>query len=178
MKSKLKYINKDIDDIDDRFINLEKSVTQVEQYTRRENFEITGVPENIPQEQLEAKVFEIVNDITEKDERTMLTSKDIHACHRLRKEKDENGARVIVRIVNRKNNIDILKNKKKLMDKSETLGQLYINENLCQENKNILEVARQLKKDKQIHSCWSYNGIIHIKIKERDYRGIKNITYV
>ena len=175
LKKKVKYIEEDLDDADDRFIDLEKSVTQCDQYSRRENFEIAGIPDNLPQEDLEKKVIEIVNVITEKEDN--ITPKDIHACHRLKKEKGENNSRVIVRMVNRKDTYEVLTNKKKLKDKAKDLGfnELFISENLCQNNKNIMDDARNLKKKKLIKSCWSINGTVHIKIKEEDRRGIKII---
>ena len=77
-------------------------------------------------------------------------------------------------MVNRKNT-DVLCNKKKLIDKANNHGfeKLFISENLCQTNREIMEKARQLKKDKRINSCWTHSGICHIKMKESDRRGIK-----
>ena len=145
----------------------------VEQYTRRENFEISGIPLDLPQNELKAKVIAIANTITERTD-DPITSKDIHACHRL---KEDNGqASVIVRMVNREDTIAILKSKKKLPDKSTGLGfqeKLYINENLCSGTKDIFSEVRNLKKKGLISSCWTFNGIVHFKKKVTDRFGKK-----
>ena len=175
LKERLNVIDLDLDDAEERFIELEKSINKCEQYTRRENFEISGIPDTLPQEELEKKVIDIVNSITNRDENVKITPNDIHACHRLKKEKDEVNSKIIVRMVNRKDTIDVLKNKKKLKDNSVALGfqSLFINENLSTETKQIYDMARALKKKALIYSCWTYNGIVHIKKKETHNKGIK-----
>ena len=162
-----------MDENETRFIDVEKSVIGVEQYTRRENFEISGIPTNIPHEELKDRVIQITNTIC--DRSAPITARDIHACHRL---KEENGqAPVIVRMVNREDTVDILKSKKKLPDKStNNLGyqqKLYVNENLCSGTKEIYSVARKLKKKNLVSSCWTYNGVVHIKKRESDIKGKK-----
>ena len=42
-------------------------------------------------------------------------------------------------------------------------GQVFINEDLTAFRSNLLYQARQLKKDKQIEDCWSWDGNILIK---------------
>ena len=176
LKKRVKDLEKDLDDNENRFIEIEKSVTGVEQYTRRENFEISGIPLNVKPEELKNKVIDIVNSITDRteDDDNLITPKDIHACHRL---KEENGkANVIIRMVNREDTISILKAKKKLPPKSEDFGytdKLYINENLCSNNKTMYEEARKLKKNGLIHSYWTFNGVVHIKKNEREQYGKK-----
>ena len=130
LKKKIVELESHLDDAEDRFVEIEKAVTSVEQYTRRENFEISGIPTNIPHDQLKEKVLNIANTILERINSDPLTPKDLHACHRL---KEENGqASVIVRMVNREDTVAILKAKKKLPEKSNELGfqeKLYVNEN-------------------------------------------------
>ena len=182
--TKLRYENKTLrnriqelegymEDVDSRIVDAEKAVTSVEQYTRRENFEIAGIPTNIPHDQLKQRVIDIANSICERS--APITARDIHACHRL---KEDNGqAAVIVRMVNREDTVNILKSKKKLPEKSTSnLGyqqKLFINENLCNGTKDIYSVARELKKKKLINSCWTFNGVVHFKKRESDPKGKK-----
>ena len=58
----------------------------MEQYCRRNNLEITGVPDNVEEEKLEEKVIEI--------------AQDIEACHRV--EKSKNNSKKTIRFINRK----------------------------------------------------------------------------
>jgi hypothetical protein len=78
-------------------------------------------------------------------------------------------------MVNRKDTIEVLKKKKKLADKSEELNSdsLYISENLCSDNKEMLELARRLKRKGKLSSCWTFNGVVHVKLKETDRFGKK-----
>ena len=173
LKKRVSELEGFADDVDSRFVDIEKSVIAVEQYTRRENFEISGIPLDLPHNELKAKVIAIANTITERTD-DPITPKDIHACHRL---KEDNGqASVIVRMVNREDTISILKSKKKLPDKSGGLGfqeKLYINENLCSGTKDIFSEVRKLKKKGVISSCWTFNGIVHFKKKDTDRFGKK-----
>ena len=163
------------EETEDRLVDLETAVTHVDQYIRRENFEISGISSDVRDEDLETKVLQIVNAVTERDEDNLVVPKDIHACHRLKKESHEQHPRVIVRMVNRKDTWDVLTNKKKLAEKAVELNSdsLYINENLCNDNKEMMDVARRMKKKGKISSCWTFNGTVHIKLKQTDRYGKK-----
>ena len=78
-----------MDYVEDKLIELEKAVSSCEQYTRRENLEISGIPENVSDEDLQEKVLEIVNTVTEREDDQVILPKDVHACHRLKKEPSE-----------------------------------------------------------------------------------------
>ena len=75
---------------------------------------------------------------------------------------------MIVGMVNRKNTVDILRSKKKLKENAINLGfqNLFINENLCPENKTIHDEVRQLKKKGLLNACWTCNGGVNIKLSE------------
>ena len=169
LKRRIKENEGDMDDVDERIIQLEKTVNNVDQYIRRENFEISGISESIKQENLEDKVIDIINEIST----TEITAKDIEACHRLKKDRD-GPAKVIVRMVNRKHSTDIMKNRKKLKDKAQRLGSnFYINENLSDDTKKMFDTARELKKNGYLFSCWTFNGKVNIKLRENDNKLIK-----
>ena len=164
-----------MDYVEDKLIELEKAVSSCEQYTRRENLEISGIPENVSDEDLQEKVLEIVNTVTEREDDHVILPKDVHACHRLKKEPSEETPKVIVRMVNRQHTIDVLKNKKKTTEKQDRLqnDKLFISENLCNTNKLLLEEAKKLRKNGQLKRCWTFNGVVHIKIKDSDPKGKK-----
>ena len=66
LKKRIDEMEGYFDDTESRFIDIEKSVTGVEQYTRRENFEISGIPTNLPHNELKEKVINITNSILER----------------------------------------------------------------------------------------------------------------
>ena len=57
--------------------NLQRSHVRSLQYNCRENIELHGTPESIPDKHLEAKCVEILHEIGCKD----VSPKGIHACH-------------------------------------------------------------------------------------------------
>ena len=103
-----------LDNLEKKVISLEENGNLLEQYGRRNNLEITGISNEIEDVDLEGKVIEIVDKIE-----VNVSSKDIEACHRIGKSKD-NSKKTIVRFVNRKYAKKALLNRKNLkhLDKS------------------------------------------------------------
>ena len=68
------------------------------QYSRRENLIILGIPNSIRQQNLESEVLNILRVFGLKK----IASYDIVACHRLKGKNDKYPARSIIRFTNRK----------------------------------------------------------------------------
>ena len=68
----------------------------MEQYGRRNNIEITGIPESVENEKLEETVVEVLNKIN-----LNVSNNNIEACQRLGKQKNK-PRKTIIRFVNRK----------------------------------------------------------------------------
>ena len=110
--------------------NLEKHITtlerlqaKAEQYNRRNNVEISGISNDVLDNELEEKVIEIC-----KDSDIVITPGDIEGCHRLpmgRNSTSENK-RAIVKFINRKHPELMLRQKKNISSKSK----VYINNSL------------------------------------------------
>ena len=92
--NKLVYLNNKLNEkIDDNIYDIQCDKIQYDQYTRRGNLVISGIPENIHQKDLENKVIQIIRRIG----LPRLNSYEIVACHRLNKRKnDKYPARTIV----------------------------------------------------------------------------------
>ena len=113
----------------------------MEQYDRRNNIEITEIPDNIE-------------------------DKNIEDCHRIGKSKG-NSKKTIVRLVNRKFCKQILYNRLKFknfdgsgIDKLNT--KIFVNENLTKSNHRLAFNRRKRKREKLILKTYSSNGIFHI----------------
>lgn len=168
---KIGDLEKRIEDQDDYIADLESRLVEQNQYVRRNNIEIGGIPKNISDSDLEGKMIKLCN-LFDKS----LTSKDIEACHWLGKKQN----RVIMRFVNRKHCVKLLANRKKLIDfdlnflkeNIETNGEgndkikVFFMENLCPEYQFLWHKCNSLYKAGMIHSFWTYNGIV--RYKERD----------
>ena len=96
-----------------RIINLEKNQAKSEQYSQRNNIELSGIPNDIPEDNLDKVLIDICH-----DSGLEIEPKDIEGCHRLpvsRYIRDSNK-RLIVKFVTRKHET-ILQNKKSISSK-------------------------------------------------------------
>lgn len=148
-----KVLREKVEKLEEKMQNVDTDVQLNNQYCRRNNIEIKGIPHTIPQEELENKVVDLIV-----SSGINITKFDIEACHRLpftkkevkEKKKDK---KVIVRFVNRKiSELAILHQKK--IDKS-TLGfppntQIFVNRNLNKYFERLLWKCRLLKRNNLI----------------------------
>ena len=77
-------------------------ISSIDQYSRRNNIEIQGIPETIKDEELESKVIDIFSALN-----ISISNKDMEDCPRLGKD----GTNIIVRFVNRKHCYEALSKK-------------------------------------------------------------------
>ena len=153
LQQKVQHLEKKLSDV-------EIAENKLEQYTRRKNIEIQGIPSSVHDSLLEDKVVDIFSQLN-----IAISKSDIEDCHRLGKANPKN---TIERFVNRKFcNIALEKNKQLSLNKTE-LGfkpdvALYISENLTPLNQRLAWQCRELKRARLIHSCWSSRGVVKIR---------------
>ena len=84
--------------LENKVISLESSINQVKQYDRRKNIVISGIPDDISDNDLECTVVDIMKDVD-----VDINSSDIEACHRIDKSDRRTASnKTIVCLVNRK----------------------------------------------------------------------------
>ena len=135
-------------------------ISSIDQYSRRNNTEIQGIPKNVKYEELESKVIDIFSALN-----ISITSKDVEHCHSLGKD----GKSTVVRFVNRKHCYQALNTKidlRKIGNFSLAFHpdvKLYLSDNLIPYNQYLGWKCRELKRTSLIHSSWSSRGIIKLK---------------
>ena len=158
---------------------MEKDIIVLQQYIRRNNVKICGIPNSVPDKDLEKKVIEIASTLN-----VRLSPGDIEACHRLkdRKKKDGEPKRTIVRFVNRKACDDLHSSKKKLKENNVRnklkkmgldQGKIYVNNNLRPYNKFLWGKCKLLLSKNLIDRFWVFNGHLFIADDLKDKRGTK-----
>ena len=149
-----------IDFLEGKAIVAEITNNNIEQYGRRINVEITGIPDSISKENLEQTVIEVCNKL-----HMEVNEKDIEACHRIGGAKPK---KTICRFVNQKNVKKLLYSRKKLKDLNVGLGnaRLNINENLTNYNNKLAYNCRKPKRKKLINKCFTIDGIVHLQRTE------------
>lgn len=157
---------------DKKITDLEKRVEDLEQYSRMNDVVITGLkikPRSYAKAvsgSAEAEPDELEVSSTEQQVADFFDSKgitldldDIEACHPLPKRKDSDQPIVIMRFINRKNKIALLKQGRKLKGSN-----VYLNDHLTRKNAEIARKARFLRKHNKIQSTWVSNCKVFIKL--------------
>ena len=120
-------------------IDLEKSQAKTEQYSRRNNVEISGIPHEILDNNLEDKVIDIC-----KDAGIEIGHMDIEGCHRLPLSRNNAAGtkRFIVKFVNRKHSEDVLRLKKIISSRSK----VFISNSLCPYYRYLWDKCKELQR--------------------------------
>ena len=73
-------LRKKVNVLENRILILEREHNSLEQYGRRNNIKITGITDSVPDQNLEEKVVDILNEIS-----VNVSPKDIEACRCIEK---------------------------------------------------------------------------------------------
>ena len=109
LKKELAKLMKENDNLFDRCYDMEVELNTTNQYSRRSNVEIRGIPESIQQRDLENHLINVLHSIG-----INVESYDIVAVHRIGRIVHGKSRNVIARFINRKNAEKATKNSFKL----------------------------------------------------------------
>ena len=165
LQNENKRLNDEVSQLKEKIISIESKSNSVEQYDRRNNMEINGIPNSISDDNLESTVINVLSKATN----VHVTADDIEACHRIGKSK-ENSKKTIVRFINRKHFKCALVNRKKLKSfNSESIGlpnvKLYFNENLTEYNNTLVFYGCKLKRAGLINSTYTLSAFYELLVK-------------
>ena len=140
---------------------------KLEQYTRKNSFEIHGVPESayIETEDVVLKLAEALD--------VSVEPKDIEICHKLNR---KGNKPIIVKFISHKVKTNLYRARAKLKNvrvsnifphcSSSTLVQaerIFLNENLTSYKKKIMSRANEMRRNDELLSVWSMDGSIYVK---------------
>ena len=110
--------------LENRIVNLEKQLSKNEQYGCHNNVEISGISNDIPDQDLEENIVKIC-----KDSDINISPMDIEGCHRLPQGRNSTSTtkQVIVKFVNRKHSEAMLQWKKDINSKNK----VFVTHSLC-----------------------------------------------
>ena len=155
--------------LEQRQVVFKSSANDLEQYGRRNNAVISGIPDSVDINHLEELVTEILSDIDVK-----LTSNDIEACHRIGKKNNRiDSTKSIIRFVNCTYAKKALFNKKKLSQNHKNYSfntnnnPFFISGNLTRMNESLAYQGIKLKRNNLVNACYTRDGIVTIKISDR-----------
>ncbi|XP_077983091.1 uncharacterized protein LOC144437932 [Glandiceps talaboti] len=173
VESENKVTKEKNEELTKRVADLEKALEDQNQYSRRENIEIHGIPEtNEANENTDATVIRVLQKID-----PGITPNNIEVTHRIGRkftERDPSTPKprprpIIVKFSGRKIRDSVYKNKKKIINTTtDTLGyteknRIYINENLTPTARKLLKSANEKRKALNYKYLWTRNGFIYVK---------------
>ncbi|XP_040074137.1 uncharacterized protein LOC120846440 [Ixodes scapularis] len=140
--------------------DLTRQVAQLEQYSRLNNVEIRGVPNN-PTEDPGELLTHIGNHIN-----CPITKADIDIVHRVPTPSQPNAHNIIARFISRDHKNDFQKKARRARITSKDLNlqeeprQIFFNDHLSPLNKKLFSAALRLKKDKEWMHLWTDQCVI------------------
>ena len=157
---------------DQLYADLGTAINQIddlEQYTRKNNLEIHGIPEKT-EENLVEKVIKLANALN-----VTIRSDDIDICHRMLTGRNVSKPRpIIVRFKSYRTKKELYGVRKSLKNQRmsqifQGAGIVYINENLTRMRRQLFAKVWKRKKSEQWHSAWTMDGKIFMKLSLGDH---------
>ncbi|XP_046687722.1 uncharacterized protein LOC124373396 [Homalodisca vitripennis] len=148
-------------------------VNEMEQYGRRVNLEIHGVPVRGPKVE-EEDTYEVVKELG-KTINVPFVPEEIHRLHRLQKRKDGNPPAIMVQFFSSQVRDKWLQaGKKSRLSDRDTGKQVFFNENLSLYYKNLLRDTKARAKIYNYKYVWFKNGKVFVKRGE----GSENVIVI
>ena len=139
-----------------RLHQLDRKIIKTSQYTRRQNLVIDGIPDHVPQEDLERVSIDIINKLD-----FPVSTYEVEGCHRLPRKNKNLPAPTIIRFTNRKIKEYCIRNRWRL-PKLGGNWKLSMRENLETENETVVEQCEILKREKFIDKFVISNGFVKV----------------
>ena len=146
-----------------QIVKLERRCWSNAQYSKRETLEISGIPENIDDAELEGKVLTVLSKLD-----VNIDPANVEACHWLMS--SNKGKKAIPELSRRNDSDEIhrIRSKLKTTDlKSKGMTTMYINDSLNFYYKKLWSKCKKLWTNKFIFGYWVSNGSVKIRMSER-----------
>ena len=155
----------DINSLQKKVYEVEKELYKTNQYNRRQNLVIDGIPDKIPQRDLERTAVQIIHKLG-----VMVHPREVVGCHRLVKPSNDPNSPTptIIRFTNRKVSELCIKNSRYL-NQLRVPWKLSFREDLCEANDIILQECEILKERGLIHHFLVRNGFVKTISKRGDF---------
>ena len=159
LNSELLIVRNVNQNLQNRIINLEKQQSKSEQYNRRNNVEISGISNEVSDQNLEQTVIGIC-----KDSGIEVNPLDIEGCHRLPLGRNATNTtkQVIVKFGNMKHSEAMLQHKKDIKQKSK----VFVSHSLCPYYRFLWGKCKELQRKGRINQVFCLGAIVTVRITE------------
>ena len=142
---------------------IDRRFDELEQRSRMNQIPINGVkteiPKGTPTDHLVCKIGAEIG--------VKIEPRDIVRSHFNSKPDPDRGRQIIVRLQRHCDKVQFLQNRKKLRD-SGTFKSIFTHEDLTRKRYAFLSALLSSRKEKKLHSVWSFDGSIYYKLCEHD----------
>ena len=146
--------------IQEELVRLEKDIITTNQYNRRQNLVIEGIPDHVPQHHLENVCLDIIHKIGFEP----VGNYEVVGCHRIRKGPHDVTSPTIIRFINRKVPEFCKKNRWRLQKVDFGNWSLNFRDDLCEANSAILNECEDLKERGVLSKVFTYNGFVKVAV--------------
>ena len=145
--------------LENRIVNLEKQLSKNKQYGHRNNLELSGISNQIRDQDLEEKVVKI-----SKDSDIDIPPMDIEGGHRfpLGRKSTNRTKRVIVKFVNRKHSEAMLQQKKDINSKNK----VFLTHSLCPYYRFLWGKCKDMQRKGRISQFFCLGAVVTIRVTE------------
>ena len=176
LRAEVKSLRAELADRDATIVNLRGEIQRLredhdalEQYGRRNNLRVSGIPEpNLQQGETEdttSAVVQLANEVLKLD--PPLQNSDTEVSHRLKKSRharSEEPRSIIVRFRSKSERFRVISNRRELKNYNATNdNKVFINEDLTAMRAKLFSTVRALHRKKHFQQVWTYNGTIRVK---------------
>lgn len=159
LQNSIENLTEQLKKSEQRCIDLESKNDDLEQYTRRQNLRISGIPENAGE-----NTDDLVLDFFTKTMKVEVDMNEIDRSHRVGRPGSKFTRDLIVRFTSWKSRQKIMKTRKAVYEHNKRhKTSYYVFEDLTKNRSILAYHARQLKKSREIKDTWTSDGKIFIK---------------
>ena len=146
------------EEIESNNITMESKMNDIEQYSRKHNIRISGLPETGP-ETAEVTTLKVVQKMNEVLPDLDLQPEHKDIAHRMGKHKKDRHRQIIVKFISRMKKDQILRKRKSFKGTD-----IFISEDLTPTNQLVLACIRR-KMPGEVEQSWSKGGHLYYKLK-------------
>lgn len=174
LKSEISTLKRELVVRDEKIAALEDKIEDLEQYQRRNNVRISGIPEN-KDENTDAIIEKVAEAIG-----CVLPEGAIDRSHRVGRPGATTGPRpLLVKFVSYKSKRGLMSCRKNLKSKSGAQilpglkwsgEKVFLNDDLTAVRAKVAKAARDLKKQQRVDETWVWDGVVFVKRRDTVHR--------
>lgn len=166
LKKEKDDLSSKVDKLTEKNKQLMDAVNNLEQYSRKNNVIINGIPWSENED-----IKEIIHNLADKLQ-VDLNPYNICAAHRLQSRENKTPA-IIVRFNDNETKSEMIRAAKRIKPTAKKLNfhsndRIFIGDHLAKHSSNLIKIAKTLRAEGKVMSAWTFNGQVYVRKSESD----------